>query len=331
MPTEYTTKDIERFYAKVSKTPTEQGCLEWMGYYDRLGYGHFYPEGRKRHYAHRVAWEIVNGPIPAGLVIRHMCHNPRCVNHDHLQTGTMADNTRDMMNSGRYMNAPNKTAPYVKPVGPTESERFYAKISKTPTETGCLLWLGYLTPDGYGSFNFRGKSVRAHRVAWELENGKIPDGMVLMHVCDVPSCVRVSHLKLGTQIDNIRDRVAKGRTNHIPTCIGEAVGNSKLTADQVLEIRGARYADWTGKDIAAHFGVSESLVCMILKRKIWAHLDSSNDAPTRAAITKMTEADVLDIRGGRYEGWLLKDIADRYSVTISVIWHILHRRSWKHI
>ncbi len=352
MPTEYTTKDIERFYAKVSKTPTERGCLEWTGYHNRLGYGYF-KVGKKNIGAHRIAWEIVNGPIPAGLVIRHMCHNPQCVNPAHLRLGSQADNVRDMMSSGRWHNAPNTRAPYVKPVKPVRptanrikrvrpvkpvEERFYAKVSKTPNETGCLDWLAGHVRFGYGRFSIGGKSVNTHRLAWELVNGPVPDGLQVCHRCDRPICCNVEHLFLASPAENMQDKIRKGRANYTP-CKGETVGTSKLTAAQVKEIRSPQYEDWAPIDIAAKFGVTNSCVCMILRRQSWAHLDSSGDAPIRdrglkgerRPNAKLTEAAVLEIRSGRFEGQTHLEIAKHFGVVQGVISNVRNRKSWTHI
>ncbi len=282
MPQQYSTKDVARFYSKVSTTPTENGCLEWMGYHNRPGYGYF-KVGKKNIGAHRVAWEIVNGPIPAGLVIRHMCHNSLCCNPAHLEPGSPADNVADMMTSGRWHNAPNTRAPYVKPVRPTANrikrvrpvkpveERFYAKVSKTPNETGCLDWLGGLR-NGYGHFNTRGQYFYAHRLAWELVNGPIPPGMCACHVCDRHICCNPAHIFIGTKADNTRDMIAKGRAIHNNNCRGEAVGTSKLTSIKVMEIRGPQYKGWTLENIARQYGVSKQLIWQILHRKAWAHI-----------------------------------------------------------
>lgn len=79
-------------------------------------------------------------------------------------------------------------------------------------ETGCLIWTGYRNPKGYGSISISpGKPGFAHRVAWELENGAIPDGLCVLHRCDMPACCNVGHLFLGTRADNNADMRAKGR------------------------------------------------------------------------------------------------------------------------
>lgn len=83
----------------------------------------------------------------------------------------------------------------------------------------CVEWDGYLTPKGYGRIYVRGSGygqsngryMLAHRWTWEQANGPVPDGMVVMHLCDNPACVELSHLRLGTQAENLADMKAKGR------------------------------------------------------------------------------------------------------------------------
>lgn len=73
----------------------ENGCIEWTGSTVNGGYGHF-RKGGKNHRAHRYAWAQANGPIPEGMVIDHLCHNPACVNVDHLRAVTQAQNTQNL-------------------------------------------------------------------------------------------------------------------------------------------------------------------------------------------------------------------------------------------
>ena len=86
----------------------ENGCIEYIGSRDsRSGYGKVRvgsrTDGTRRTArAHRVAWEIARGPIPEGHVVRHRCDNPPCVNPDHLELGTQADNVQDMVDRGRH-------------------------------------------------------------------------------------------------------------------------------------------------------------------------------------------------------------------------------------
>lgn len=93
--------------------------------------------------------------------------------------------------------------------------RFLAK--QAATDCGCVLWLGAAMPKGYGLFNLgryadgRQHTAYAHRVAYVLAKGDIPAGCVVMHSCDTPACVNPDHLSIGSQADNLRDAVAKGR------------------------------------------------------------------------------------------------------------------------
>lgn len=80
------------------------GCLVWTGPSDRAGYGRISQGGKKR-FVHRVSYELEKGPIPKGLLIRHTCDNPPCINPDHLLPGTDADNSHDKVQRGRQFRA----------------------------------------------------------------------------------------------------------------------------------------------------------------------------------------------------------------------------------
>jgi hypothetical protein len=89
--------------------------------------------------------------------------------------------------------------------------RFWSRVRKTD---GCWLWTGNCTKWGYGQFQARGLSdqpIYAHRFAYELQRGPIPDGEDVLHTCDNPPCMRGDHFFTGTQSDNSKDMIAKGR------------------------------------------------------------------------------------------------------------------------
>lgn len=105
-----------RLWAKVNRAgschQTLGQCWEWTGGTNGVGPGLGHGkirecrrEGQLRgkfHYAHRLSWEIANGPIPDGLCVRHKCDNPKCVRPEHLELGTKRENTQDMMSRGRF-------------------------------------------------------------------------------------------------------------------------------------------------------------------------------------------------------------------------------------
>ena len=116
-------------------------------------------------------------------------------------------------------------------------ERLKARLVERPS--GCLEYAGARSSRNYGRISDRrqqGGWSFAHRVAWELANGPIPDGMCICHHCDNPPCCNVDHLFLGTKQDNSRDMQAKGRgVGQIPP--GEAHPDARLTDTQVRELR----------------------------------------------------------------------------------------------
>lgn len=76
-----------------------------------------------------------------------------------------------------------------------------------------LMWTGAASASGHGRIIVDGKHHQAHRYAWERENGPIPEGLVVRHKCDIPPCVRIEHLELGTHQDNTNDMIARGRAH----------------------------------------------------------------------------------------------------------------------
>jgi HNH endonuclease len=163
--------------------------------------------------------------------------------------------------------------------------RFWEKVQKTET---CWVWTGTMETGGYGRINVGGKWQRAHRVAWELSIGPIQAGLCVCHRCDNPPCVNPAHLFLGTQRDNLRDMVAKGRQGCVTrpdrVARGERHGSCKLTESEVLDIRANCHPARRGgagsnakspvslSAFARKYGVRLYAVQRIVAGDTWAHL-----------------------------------------------------------
>jgi hypothetical protein len=152
----------------------------------------------------------------------------------------------------------------------TPEERLMERISPAAPVTGCMEWMGGRSGDGYGSIKVNGIQTAAHRYAYEIAFGTIPDGLFVCHHCDNPICCNKDHMFLGTPKDNMDDMARKGRK---PRPKGNPSGNPKLTNENIAEIR-RRLA--TGKEsqqkIADSFGVNQVTISMIKLRKTWTKI-----------------------------------------------------------
>ena len=155
---------------------------------------------------------------------------------------------------------------YERKIQPIE-ERFWEKVDiKGPED--CWEWTSSKDKDGYGDFRNNRKERKVHRFSWFLHYGEIPEGLLVCHHCDNPSCVNPTHLFMGTQKDNIQDALAKGRLKS-PGLKGEAHGRAKLTEEQVLSIRTSGRSE---ADLARKYNVDRKAIWNIKNHITWTHI-----------------------------------------------------------
>lgn len=136
--------------------------------------------------------------------------------------------------------------------------RFWSKVSVGEPDE-CWLWLNALSEQGYGQFRVGKNKVRAHRAAYEIANGSISDGLIVLHSCDNRACCNPHHLTLGTHQDNMDDKVRKGR----------ATGGNKLKESDVIAIRGDKRKH---ADLAKEYDVSYMTIVQIRSFRTWKHI-----------------------------------------------------------
>jgi len=149
------------------------------------------------------------------------------------------------------------------------------------TESGCWIWTGPVNVSGYGRFNWgRTRGGRcivkaAHRFSFEIANGPITEGKIILHSCDLPCCVNPDHLREGTYQDNANDMVSRGRHGNN---LGTNNWNAKLSPEKVLKMREkialsplplAVICEQVGKEN----GVSVTTVLSMWTRKTWKHVE----------------------------------------------------------
>lgn len=159
--------------------------------------------------------------------------------------------------------------------------RFWPRVDKNgpvhPTlGTACWLWLGG-TQHRYGCLRWRGRTWRAHRVAWVATHGNVPDEVQVLHYCDNPPCVNPGHLFLGDHAVNMADKAAKGRgTRGRSINAGSKHGMAKLNESIVAQIR-AEAATTPRPELERRYGVSHSNMHLILTFQTWRHCANSVD------------------------------------------------------
>ena len=186
----------------------------------------------------RVVYEEHIGALPHRVRIIRACKNPRCLNSDHMLL----------------------SSPWDKFLGFV----FFHAVG------GCWRWTGAKDGGGYGVYRSPNLSDdKAHRLSWIHYYGEIPEGMHVCHHCDTPSCINPGHLFLGTNQDNVNDKMAKG--NHFPMK-GRLNGRCKLKEQDVINIRKSNEDGISYKKLSKMYNLSMTQIGRIVRKESWSWL-----------------------------------------------------------
>lgn len=221
-----------------------------------------------------------------------------------------------------------------------DAVRFAKKVSTLPTPSGCLLWLGWTTPDGYGRFKHKLKNIMAHRVAYFLDTGVDPGVLLVRHSCDTPGCCNPRHLIPGTAKDNVRDKIERNRCNH-PT--GDRSGRRRHPERYPRgdDHPARKHPEWLKRGDAHWSRLHPEKLARGERSGARLHperypcgdkhhsrIHPEKYQGEKNASSKLTEADILAIRSDQRN---LREIANEYSVSKSTLSKIKLRKSWRHV
>jgi hypothetical protein len=249
IPNRIETKDIGNWDAVLpSDSMVAKGitfCLPWKGTIGRNGWGIFHFGARGHIRIQRAAWIIYRlGDIPDGFNVAPICGNKLCVAESHLRL-------------------------FVKGSSILSRKERLERLSKRSGIGECVNFTGSVDKHGYGKFD----KTLAHRAAWEINRGPIPPGLFVLHQCDNPSCVNVNHLFLGTQGDNVKDMMKKGRQRFIGAPKGHIGAGRKISSEQALLVRSAYSSgEVTMHQIALVLGVHESVISRLVNARQYAQI-----------------------------------------------------------
>jgi plasmid maintenance system antidote protein VapI len=208
-------------------------------------------------------------------------------------------------------------------------KRFWAKVAVSGSDD-CWIWLG-AKQRRYGCIrksNCR-VMVSSHRVSWEIANKKaVPPGMFVCHSCDNPQCVNPGHLFIGSHADNMADMRSKQRQ-----AFGEAVPQSVLAEEDVLQIRKLASQGKSQASIAKEFGVGKNEISLIVRRQTWKHLSGGKERYGHPSgeehyRSKVTHNSAEEIRRLVASGRTQTSVAQQFGISFSVVSAIVRGKAW---
>ena len=177
---------------------------------------------------------------------------------------------------------------------------------------------------GYYAYTVNGVKYKMHRYLYSkhyLDGGEIPKGLVVRHKCDNSLCINPKHLELGTQGDNIRDMIERGRFRSSKGCDNP---KSKLSEQDVLYIYNSTESI---KSLCGKFGIGSSQINLIRNNRSWQHI--TNGLPKKSGHgRRLSKEDVVDVF---YSKENRKVISEKYGINKDQVWKIKTKQAWKEI
>ena len=340
---------VERFWSKVERNHPD-ACWWWMASKNQTGYGLFSFAGKPK-LAHRVAWELQNdATIPDGLLACHTCDQPACVNPRHIYIGTHQDNANDVTERDRRNHRRGEDNGVSKLTNRDVLE-IVARFNKG--ESGRVIAADYDIGSSVVHNVMKGKTW-SHLTG--IQKGRTPDYTRRSWRTDLTDrdvvAIRERYrngedqdllaTEYGLTDTSIRNLVS-GRTfpdvpNPVPLRERRILRGAKLTKADVINIRERAQEGVSQAVLAKEYGITSTHTSLIVAGKVWTHVGgpvvpvSGVPVGERSGASKLTEADIVEIRG-RYAagGVTQEDLAREFGVTVSTIRNITNRRTWKHI
>lgn len=289
----------DRLWRKLDKISSPHGCWLWTAKPHPAGYGRVMTGGTGI-FAHRLAWELLKGPVPDGMEFRNNCPgggNPLCANPSHwlLVPEKFPEVARICKHCGKeflasqayidkgwavYCSIPCTRIGAGLERRKSAEARFWKRVKKTDS---CWIWIGGTCSKGYGTLMLASyadnetptrETASTHRYSWELHRGPIPEGLQVLHDCpdgDNPACVNPDHLWLGTNDENMADKVKKDRQTR-----GILVPHAVLTDDLVRDLRARYSAGETLQELwLTHQHISKTTIESAVKGQSWKHVTMS--------------------------------------------------------
>lgn len=214
-----------------------------------------------------------------------------------------------------------KSAALAAPYEPRDVERFMRRVNKM-TGTACWDWMRP-APIGYGQLYWNGTPIGTHRISYRIFRGQVGQ-MHVCHTCDRRACVNPDHLFLGTNQDNIRDRVKKGRSRR-----GQNHPRSVLKRADVVEARAMYLGGMSTSKIGERFGVDAETAGNAISGRSWSHV-SGAVALRPPSIRKLCEDDVRKIRS-LFGTKSMASIGRDFGVSPGTIRFIRSGETWGHV